>query len=47
MLLECLREKAVDEFNEDGNWSAAPVKLGEHMDLSASETHTLMLPGPG
>ena len=39
MLLECLREKAVDEFKEDGSWSADPVKRGERVDLSASEIH--------
>ena len=46
MLLECLGEKAIDEFYEDGSWSAAPVKLGERMELSASEISLLVLPGP-
>lgn len=46
MLLECLGEKAIDEFYEDGSWSAAPVKLGERMELSASEISSLVLPGP-
>lgn len=46
MLLECLGEKATDEFYEDGSWSAAPVKLGERMEPSASEISSLVLPGP-
>lgn len=44
MLLECLGEKAVDNFNEDGSEQAAP---GEAGGGHAVETRTLMLPGAG